>query len=354
VQDKLLSLEIGRFAAATAVMLAHYTEAVQDYTGKLVFGGAAAAGHFGVPYFFVLSGFIIFHVHRADIGRPAAAGRFALRRAIRLLPMFWAISLVMLAGFLLIPGLSGERSLDPLGVAADLMLLPHAESILSISWTLRHEAVFYALFLLAIVFGRAAFWLIAIWIVVSLLNAGRPLTEADLGLTSVVSGVLNLGFGLGMIAAVAVARGAQISPRAAVLAGFAMLAGTSVWVWLSQGGMGRPDALGVAAYLFGSMLLIFGLVRMEQRGLRLPAPRTWRVLGGSSYILYLVHQPLASALVRLAPDAPTIPPEAAFLALATIAVGVSLALHLVAERPLLAALNSIARGARPRRATAIP
>src|SRR4051812_26261004 len=108
-RDRLVTLEIGRFLAAASVMMGHYSGVVEKAQGTPVFENAFGLLHIGVPYFFVLSGFIMFHIHYEDIGKPSAVPNFAARRAGRLLPMFWAISLPMLLGFLLIPALSQER-----------------------------------------------------------------------------------------------------------------------------------------------------------------------------------------------------------------------------------------------------
>jgi len=52
-----------------------------QYVGHMPLGGATAFMHTGVDFFFVLSGYIIFAVHRADIGRPAALGYTAIEAA---------------------------------------------------------------------------------------------------------------------------------------------------------------------------------------------------------------------------------------------------------------------------------
>lgn len=353
--NKLISLEAGRFFAALGVMLFHYTGVIANFRGVTVFGDIFRPGHVGVPYFFVLSGFIIYHVHRADLGQAGALGRFVVKRAVRLFPMFLAVSLVMLLAFLVSPSMAGQRELTPLGVAADLLLLPHADAILSISWTLRHEMVFYALFALALWFGPKAFWAIGAWIAISIaaglfaLAAGVD-TVPWMGSWSVVTSMLNLGFGLGMIVAVnAGAPGASRPwPLIGLGGGLMLLLCGIEWVF----GRGVPHdvdvlgPLGAIGLLLGAAALISGLVRLEATW-TMPAPGFWKAAGGSSYVLYLIHQPLASLALRLLKRLP-LPAEALFVILALSAVATALVIHLTVEKWLLSRLSAFGRGSEPR------
>ena len=351
--NKLISLEAGRFFAAAGVMLFHYTGVVTDFRGVTVFGDIFRPGHVGVPYFFVLSGFIIYHVHRADLGQAHTLKRFIVKRAVRLFPMFLAVSLAMLAAFLISPTMAGERDLTPLGVFTDLLLLPHADAILSISWTLRHEMVFYALFALALWFGPKAFWAIGVWIAISI-AAGLYAMAAGLdtvpwmGSWSVVASTLNLGFGLGMI--VAANTSATTNSRAWPLIGLggglmALLCGIE-WVF-GRGVSHDVDVLGpfgAIGLLLSAAVLISGLVRLEARW-AVPAPGFWKAAGGSSYVLYLIHQPLASLALRLLKPLP-LSAEATFVILALSAVATALLVHLTAEKWLLKRLAFLSRSPR--------
>ncbi|AUW59608.1 hypothetical protein C1T17_17490 [Sphingobium sp. SCG-1] len=343
---KLLTLEAGRFFAAVAVLLYHLTTIVANFRGVLVLGDVFRPGHVGVPFFFVLSGFIIFHVHRRDIGQPRTLGRFAFRRFVRIYPMFWLISLAMLGAFLIVPSFAGQRSLGIGGLLSDFLLLPHGDAILAISWTLRHEIVFYGLFSLAICFGPRAFWALALWIAVSFwLSLLFPAGEQDLGGWSVMAASLNLGFAFGMIAAALLQR-PSIAPA---------------WLWVALGGgslallcvlewsLGHHvdhsvqvlGPLGDIGYLLASAILIYGLAKGEENW-RLPYPKLWKILGGSSYLIYLIHQPVASVAMRLLRRFDALPPEGAFAICAALAIGVAVLLHLTVERWLLRKLNSAA------------
>ncbi len=74
------------------------------------------SGHFGVPIFFVLSGFVIAHsVSRHTVGMSFIV-RFAVRRAVRLDPPYWA-SIVLVIGLgMLSKVVMPAKPYEPLGV----------------------------------------------------------------------------------------------------------------------------------------------------------------------------------------------------------------------------------------------
>ena len=87
---RLLSVEAARGAAAVLVLLVHSSAmlAAPKYFGEMPFYGLFKFGHAGVDFFFVLSGFIIFHVHRTDLGNPARLGKYLARRFVRIFPTY--------------------------------------------------------------------------------------------------------------------------------------------------------------------------------------------------------------------------------------------------------------------------
>jgi len=121
----------------------------------------------GVSFFFVLSGFILFHVH-ADLQR-GREGRFRWARFARIWPAHGAsfVLVLMLFGW---EGANGGRSPGPAVAFANLALV-HAWfpwtsvffSFNNVSWTLSVEAFFYATFPLVIrrIERRWPVWLLA-------------------------------------------------------------------------------------------------------------------------------------------------------------------------------------------------
>ena len=110
------------------------------------------AGHFGVPIFFVLSGFVIALSIGSDRVTARYGARFALRRAIRLDLPYWASIAVTLAFVAVKARLRPDAGVP---VASAPQVLAHMvylqdflgyRSINTVYWTLCYEMQFYLMF----------------------------------------------------------------------------------------------------------------------------------------------------------------------------------------------------------------
>ncbi|MGH1355087.1 MAG: acyltransferase family protein [Thalassovita sp.] len=315
----LLSLQAGRGIAAFAVVLHHAGQASDAFTSG-AWGWLFEWGYLGVDFFFVLSGFIIFHAHGADRRDWQAASRFIKKRLRRIFVPYLPVALTMIAAYALLPGLSqADRDW---GWFTTLTLLPSGQPpALSVAWTLVFEMCFYLVFLLSFYLGIllpvAVVWSVATVLVWALGLGGSLVAPiADYLLHPLV-----LEFLLGMAAAWAFGRMPPAQGR----------------VWLSLGAVGVlifalwPDLHRVG---FGLALvpLVLGLALIEKaRPIRVPAMLVQ--LGAASYALYLVHNPLMSLVARaIGPmDSWTL----SFVLCCLSAVLAGLAYHYFYERPVL-------------------
>ena len=87
---ELTTLQAGRGIAALLVVLYHASGLFSSnkYWQTIVLKGVFGFGFAGVEYFFVLSGFIMLHVHRKDIGKPAALVSYFRKRIERIYPAY--------------------------------------------------------------------------------------------------------------------------------------------------------------------------------------------------------------------------------------------------------------------------
>ena len=262
---KLNAIEAARGAAAVAVVLYHAAHHIEKVNGHPVLWNMFQFGHAGVDLFFVLSGFIIMHVHHKDIGSPTRLSHYLGRRLTRVIPTYWValfITVLMLA-------VGGHPWPDLWTLAKSLFLLPQdAEPILGVAWTLTYEIVFYALF---------GLWLLAIvatWI------GWLP----DLGLPQSILGIYNLEFFLGMSAAIWLGCYRVPHPRVVLAIGcslFALAAISEDIGWLDGYG-----AWGRMAYGLSSVLILLGaIVAGASKAIRIPA--LLQTFGSASYSLYL-------------------------------------------------------------------
>lgn len=122
-------------------------------------------GALGVDVFFVLSGFImVVATHR----RPVTPWTFMRQRIVRVVPLYWLLTLVLVAAALALPGQFRSVVVDPAHVLKSLLFIPHdapgapgeLAPVLVPGWTLNYEMFFYACF--ALTLGRLR-WLVVLF-----------------------------------------------------------------------------------------------------------------------------------------------------------------------------------------------
>lgn len=110
-------------------------------------------GFRGVDLFFILSGFILMHVHRDDFAalRGRAVSRFLLLRAWRVYPLNAAVLVLILGLYLALPGFHDPAALNPAGIVQSFALaqrwfMPDYGSVNGPAWSLSVELLGYAAF----------------------------------------------------------------------------------------------------------------------------------------------------------------------------------------------------------------
>lgn len=268
-------------------------------------------GHVGVDVFFVISGFIIAWVAILGPKGPEPADEFLVKRAFRLAPPYWLMSVLH------------STWLNP--VSSDVLLtslafLPQANvdapyfgyPALYVGWSLNYEVFFYALCAVGLaLFGRRALGLVALalftaTIIVPFWHNGvvqrNPAALYDWAtpLQAMAANPLVLEFLLGAgLAWLYAAHRHRLTPAVARVL---MAIGVATFAMSVVGPVPKFDLL--ARGLPAGALLI-GMVAMEQCGeLRVPRVAVW--LGELSYALYLVHPSVIEAthrvVGRLAPE----------------------------------------------------
>jgi exopolysaccharide production protein ExoZ len=142
----MITIQILRGVAAILVVLYHIAKkgvVAGDYPFNLF-----EFGQFGVEIFFIISGFIMSYV---TAGKDLHIPSFMVRRAVRILPMYWLFSTVALGAFILVPGLAFTHTELPPGLVSSYLLIPDPRHslLLMVGWTLSYELLFYLVFALA-------------------------------------------------------------------------------------------------------------------------------------------------------------------------------------------------------------
>lgn len=153
IKDRIASLQILRFFAAAAVVLAHATCAARPNPhGLCVFYFPTEIGVAGVDVFFILSGFIITHTGPLAFERPTGA-RFFWRRWSRVAPIYYLLSVPWIAQAAMMGRLNWPQTADTFffwPAAGPSLVTPY----LLAGWTLSYEMIFYTTVAALLLGGR--------------------------------------------------------------------------------------------------------------------------------------------------------------------------------------------------------
>ncbi|MBD8879745.1 acyltransferase [Rhodanobacter sp. 7MK24] len=343
--QRLPGLDLLRAIAIAWVMLFH-SWMIGGIGGPLQ--PVADYGWMGVDLFFVLSGYLIGRqlLEPLSRGEPLRFGAFYLRRAFRILPVFFSV----LAVYVLFPGWREVPGMQPawqfVTFTLNLLIDYQHNQAFSHAWSLCVEEHFYLLFPLL------AWWL-----------ARRPLRGLVIGCSVLVvaMGMLLRGYAVlhgkdwleciyyptwtrldGLLAGVLLATiqayrprwwaGLQRRANALAIAGLLLVAAA---IWLFR------DKTGFTASVFGFPLLALAMALLVAAGAANASwLGRWRIPGagwvaGISYSLYLSHKLAMHAVYETLPQWPMVHGIAAFAAYALAILAAGALLHYAVERPFL-------------------
>ena len=321
-QDELRSIQVLRGLAAF---------------GVLVFHAASRAGHpfgvgaAGVDVFFVISGFIMWVV---TCRRPSAPQQFLIRRAQRIVPLYWLVTLGTAAAALLAPRAfpAMRPTLDH--VVQSLLFIPHRDAtgliapLIVPGWTLNYEVFFYLLFAVALL-ARAQWRAGIVTAALVALVLIRPLGDLRNTMWSTYTDPILLEFAAGLWLGWAWSRDRLPGRR---VAGWLLASGAASLVATAISGI---DVSAARVLLWGlpAAALVTGAVSFESHG-AIPRWRALALLGDASYSLYLVHGLAISAALRLTRHM-VAPPALVFAVSIFAGLAGGLVCYLLIERPLI-------------------
>lgn len=293
-------LQASRGFAACLVLLFHVSAMSNKYFHYDFLGVSQIGRSGGVDYFFVLTGFLMAFLYGDQIGTRANVTSFLVKRLIRIYPLYWLITLVVLPVYFLFPhfGYGYETQKDT--IFKSLLLLPQSHGpILPVAWSLSYFVLFY--FMTALLMRIPKRWAIGIgvaWIAVSICNVLHvPIIGPDVQRHPYLSFLFNeaiLEFAVGAGVANLLKRRSfrhTYSFLASGLAGF-------LFIWLNNKFLWLPfhDYLW---YVIPSALLLSGVMSVKEDG---PLPK-WILalskLGDASFSILLTHLLFVSILMKL-------------------------------------------------------
>jgi peptidoglycan/LPS O-acetylase OafA/YrhL len=309
------SIEGLRAVAAGAILLHHFFLANPPPSGLLRYTHHL---EFGVPVFFVISGFVLYRpwvdVRPASLDARAVLG-YARRRVARIVPAFW-VALTLAAAFGLSTGRTGAHPLTYYGFL-QVYSIHTAFNGLGVAWSLGTELTFYAVLpLLAIgalrIGTRRSAVCGGVLVVVTLVVRYVSFSAHLPALAFTLAGTFDW-FAIGMaLATLTVRRPAlvgRVNPMIAMILGVTLILtmGALELPWGVIAYNANPTATGsIVAHLFyGAIGLMFVLAAAsaEQRGSGVVRAvlgnRAAVWLGTVSYGIYLWHVPMIGAVGKI-------------------------------------------------------
>jgi exopolysaccharide production protein ExoZ len=298
-------------------------------------------GAAGVDLFFIISGFIMWVT---AINRDETPGRFAWKRILRIVPMYWLITSFVLAIVLIRPQLMNSASRDPFHFIASYFFVawPHPTvdgrfwPPVIPGWTLNYEMFFYAVVTVSLFlprFRRIQF--------IGVILAGLPFIGAFLkptGIAAFYTDPILLEFFYGIILGTQFTLGREQGPRAS----WAMISGGVVLLF-TVGLFGNDHNRGIL-WAIPLALVVQGALHapaLAQGAIRAGS----KLLGDASYSLYLtqfvVLPPSAMVMSKLVGSLPLAVAVPVFVGgLVLLAVAGGIAAYFLAERPILRAAQA--------------
>ncbi len=275
----ILPIQYLRGIAAIMVVWFHSVEQVPGVSPYF----AAGFGNSGVDLFFVISGFIMVATTLDHTPTPLD---FMRRRIIRVVPLYWLLTLAMVALAMVMPGLFRTLIVAPWTLVESLLFIPHFSDsfpnmvwpLLVPGWTLNFEMFFYVVFACSLVLPKRIRLPALAVVFGALVTIGLTLRPFDDPFAQVYLSPLLIEFVGGAAIATWWGRrgpkpGRLVSAVLLVL-GFALLACRNL------------PPLGMFTQMLGAAMMVLGALD--------PAFAHWharplRALGDSSYSLYLTH-----------------------------------------------------------------
>lgn len=283
-----------RGIACMLVALMHITITFSETCHQPLLGNIFKFGGSGVDIFFVLSGFIITYSNMQYIAKAASAGKFLIKRAIRIFPIYWIIISIFLLLQLLLPSFYRTHfQLTATTIISTYLLLPNHEMINGVSWSLTNELFFYIIFTLAILIPikKYSLSLLLVFFIVLFLF---PLTSFNTSNKNEFTKLLIFPMNIEFLFGISVVLLINYFPKKWCIP--CLITGIGLFILSAlffNNGYSR-----VLMYGFPSFLIILALVKYELT-FDIKVNKLFLQLGDASYSIYLFHLPIVVAFYKI-------------------------------------------------------
>jgi len=311
IHMRFRSIQVLRAAAALSVLLYHYS--------------VLSIGYAGVDVFFIISGFIM-----GTIGVRERPVDFIVKRLIRVVPVYWTITITMCA-LSLVPSLFARFTFTYCQLIKSLLFIPYFNQdgkiwpLLIPGWTLNYEMFFYTIFFFGLIARKPIIF--TSFLMLSFIISGVALSPPDPMLRT-WSNLLLLEFIAGLLLS-------QVVFVSGVRLGIGLIAfGIGAY---AAGAVFADEESNLRVLVLGTpaLALVAGAVAIERAG-RWPNIKFAETVGDASYSLYLLHGIIIAFTRKFLNTTPAVE----FLVVVAICVLLSYVSLQIFERPVAKLLRN--------------
>lgn len=285
------SIQILRGVAVLMVLIYHMGVYENKSCSDSILGQLAEVGSAGVDIFFTISGFVMITISNRMNDKDINPLKFLLRRAIRIYPLYWLYTVIVIFIFLVQPNLANRSGgIADTSILKSIFLMPeNGAPLVGQGWTLIHEMYFYIVFsLMLFVSSCKRKYLIFCWaLVISAYVYMIPFSwiSADFSANPWIRLIFNpltLEFLGGCLIANISTVNRKYWARLILFTGTCLMITLRDWLG-EENNFGREFYYGIP-----SLLIVYGAVSLEKNGL-FPKLFTLKRIGDASYSIYLSH-----------------------------------------------------------------
>ncbi|MDZ4056992.1 MAG: acyltransferase, partial [Polynucleobacter sp.] len=246
----------------------------------------------GVDMFFVLSGFLMWTTTRSG---QASSASFITRRLYRIAPLYWAVTIFAATIMIAAPSANAHGDVSFSNIVSSLLFIPYIdadsgrfEPIVPQGWTLNYEMAFYVVFAASLLFRNSIRLSIMIGILVFACAVGLFIRSENT-IQSFYTDEIIIEFAFGIVLGALypnhIRRFGNYGLGLLALGSIALVASDLI----------IPQSSRVVRYGVPAAAIMLGCLNIE---IVRPVPRDFflKLLGDSSYSLYLVHGIVLSAV----------------------------------------------------------
>jgi len=282
----IYSLHVYRGFAALLIVFYHAYIFMADYSKQNKISELFSGGYVAVQFFFVLSGFVIYYIHKNDIGVTRKFRIFIEKRFIRIYPIYWLATFMHLPFILFLNYNHDGPAIKVLPLINSLMLIPQRGLHIQVAWTLVYEIIFYLFFALLIRFKKVGSIVFLIWqLAIVILNIYPQKILYEYG---ALFSLYNLLFALGLIAGYLSLKFEKIVSKNGF---WIFVIGNLIFLTALFGrrlGLSNTFNINILLFGFASFLIVLGSRSSTIQSLF--NIKSIFFLGDASYSIFLMHQ----------------------------------------------------------------